>query len=126
MKRDIESVEDIQFLVNTFYEEAKKDELLGPIFMREVEDWDKHLDKMKRFWQSLLMDEVTYQGQSFEPHKKLDIDKRHFDRWIGLWAKIVDENFEGELADQAKYRSEKIGAVYLYKLEYLKEQGLNP
>lgn len=123
--RDIQTVEDIRMLVTLFYERAKQDDLLGDIFMQEVQNWDKHLDKMTRFWQSLLMDEVTYKGQSFEPHKKLDIDKRHFDRWIGLWSEVVDAHFSGEMADQAKYRSEKIGAVYLYKIEYLKEQRLN-
>lgn len=122
MKRDIETVEDIRLLVVEFYEGIKQDPLLGEIFMKEVEDWDFHFDKMTRFWQSILTDEVTYHGKSYEPHKKLDIDKRHFDNWIGRWNKVVDAHFEGEIAEQAKYRAKTIGAVYNYKIDQLREE----
>lgn len=121
MKTDIQTVEDIRMLVVEFYEGIKEDELLGKIFIDKVEDWEFHFDKMTRFWQSLLMDEVTYKGKSFEPHKELAINRQHFDRWIERWNTVVDRHFEGEIAEQAKYRAKTIGAVYDYKLEALRE-----
>lgn len=125
MKTDIQTVDDIHLLVVEFYEGIKQDDLLGEIFMNAVDDWEKHFDKMTRFWQSLLMDEVTYHGKSFEPHKKLMIDQRHFDRWLDRWNTVVDRHFEGELAEQAKYRAKTIGAVYSYKIGELRKEKDN-
>lgn len=122
MKADIQTVEDIHLLVVEFYENIKQDALLGPIFLSKVDDWEKHFEKMTRFWQSLLMDEVTYKGKSFEPHKELDINSSHFDHWIQLWATVIDKHFEGDVAEQAKYRAKTIGAVYTYKLDALRQE----
>ena len=36
--KPIESREDVQFLVHTFYSKIRKDELLGPIFNSHISD----------------------------------------------------------------------------------------
>ena len=60
MKKDIETLEDIQLMVNRFYEVVRKDELIGPIFDNIIQDrWPMHLEKMYRFWQTILLDERT-------------------------------------------------------------------
>ncbi len=41
-------------LVETFYGRIRADDLLGPIFAGRIADWPWHLDRMKRFWRSVL------------------------------------------------------------------------
>ncbi len=80
-REDIKNLADIQILVDTFYETIRKDQLLGPIFDGIIQDrWPEHLEKMYRFWQTVLLEEHTYYGSPFPPHAKMPIQKKHFDR----------------------------------------------
>src|SRR5690606_40764175 len=83
-KKEISDLEDIKRLVDRFYGKVREDQLLKDIFNDTIQDrWPLHLDKMYRFWQTLLFeDAVTYQGSPFLPHAKLPVKKEHFDRWM--------------------------------------------
>jgi hemoglobin len=55
--------DSIADLVDTFYWQIRDDELLGPIFAGAIgTEWGPHLDKMKRFWSSVLLASRTYKG----------------------------------------------------------------
>src|SRR5690242_16044412 len=100
--QDILNRNDIELLVNTFYERAQKDELLGPVFNSKISDWSKHLNIMYTFWETVVLDAYTYKGTPFAKHMDLPINKTHFDRWIQLFHSVVDELFAGENANNAK------------------------
>lgn len=116
---DILSIDDIKILVNSFYDAAKLDDLLGPVFNGKVTDWDRHLNIMYTFWETVILDAYSYKGTPFNQHKDLPINKSHFDRWIQLFSKIVDENFEGANAENAKLRAQQFGTVFWSKMEFL-------
>lgn len=121
IKRDIESRDDIKQMVNTFYDQIKTDNLLGPIFNSVIKDnWSKHLEKMYGFWQSILFNTQTYNGSAFEPHGKLPISKEHFQAWLKLFEDNMDKQFEGPKAEEAKLRARKIGEIFYYKIEFNK------
>lgn len=122
MKKDITTMDDVKLLVNSFYDKIQIDGMLGGIFHGHIKDWPTHLEKMYRFWQTLLLDEITYMSNSFEPHKNFPIDQKHFDRWMELWKATIDEHFEGEKAEEAKMRAERIAMVFLSKIVYFREQ----
>ena len=111
-KADISSLDDIKLLVNSFYTEVKKDDLLGPIFMERVHNWDTHLETMYKFWESILLDAYTYKGTPFAKHADLPVNKTHFDRWVHLFGQIVDENFKGTIAENAKSRAAQFGTLF--------------
>ncbi len=121
MKQDIQQLDDIKLLVNTFYARVQKDELIGPIFASKITDWTPHLEKMYRFWQTILLHEHTYSGSPFPPHATLPVVQDHFDAWLGLWCTTVDEFFEGANADEAKKRGKIMAQLFHYKIDYLKE-----
>lgn len=122
MKKDISSMDDIKLLVDTFYGKIQQDNLIGGIFFEVIKDWPPHLEKMYRFWQTLLLDEITYMGNSFEPHKDFPINQTHFDRWLELWRATVNELFEGEIANKAIKRAENIAMIFASKIEYNRSQ----
>ncbi|WP_115868442.1 group III truncated hemoglobin [Marinoscillum furvescens] len=125
--KSIESLEDIKMLVDTFYGCVRKDELLGPIFSEKLGDhWENHLTKMYSFWQTVLLGTYTYSGRPFPPHAQLPVDKQHFERWLALFEQTVDELFEGEKADEAKWRAHKMAEMFQYKIAYLREHQKHP
>jgi hemoglobin len=119
-RHDIETRDDIKRLVNSFYDAAKKDDLIGPVFNAKITDWDKHLNIMYTFWETVILDSYTYKGTPFVQHKDLPINKAHFDRWVQLFSTIIDENFSGTNANNAKQRAQQLGAVFLSKIEFLR------
>lgn len=114
-------------LVDSFYDKVRKDELLAEIFNERIGDnWGEHLEKMYRFWQTVLLTEHTYFGSPFSPHASLPVDENHFERWITLFYESIDELFEGEKAKEAKWRAKKMAEMFLFKIEYYQSRNSKP
>ena len=125
MKKDIENLNDVKLMVNTFYDSIQKDNILGPIFEEKVGGkWDEHLPKMYRFWQSILLGENTYNGTPFPPHARLPIDESHFILWVKIFTTTVDDLFAGDVANDAKRRGTLMAALFNSKIEFFKMHDL--
>lgn len=81
----------IERLVRGFYNRARRDLLLGPIFERNVRDWDAHLARMCDFWSSVALMSGRYHGQPMTAHLPLPIDTPHFNRWLELFAAAAQD-----------------------------------
>jgi len=119
MKGDIKTRDDIQILVNQFYDKVNKDALLAPVFGHV--DWVKHLPVMYNFWSSMLLGDRSYEGNPFQKHVNLPIQSKHFDRWLELFTSTIDENFQGDKANETKDRAKSIAHVFQHKMNLLKE-----
>lgn len=108
---------DIELLVNRFYEKVKVDDILAPVFAHV--NWPAHLPIMYNFWASLLLGERSYQGNPFQKHLTLEINAAHFQRWLTLFTETVDENFSGEKAGEVKDRAVNIAHLFQHKLGLL-------
>lgn len=76
---------DIARLVDAFYERVRADNLLGPIFNAQVEDWPNHLAKLRGFWSMVMLRSGSYSGRPLPPHLILSPGTDHFDRWLALF-----------------------------------------
>jgi hemoglobin len=121
--RELENLEDIKLMVDTFYTKVRANEVLGPIFNNVIQNqWEAHLEKMYRFWQTVLLEEHTYFGSPFAPHAKLPVQESHFETWVKLFQNTVDENFHGENAEKAKLHGRRMAQVFNYKIDYLRNK----
>ncbi len=124
---DIGTLKDIKLLVDTFYGNVRKNELIGPIFNSRLEGkWQMHLEKMYTFWETVLLNKHTYFGSPFPPHAKMPVEQQHFDTWLGLWREVVDQHFVGKIADEAKWRGNKMAELFMAKIDYYKDSSANP
>ena len=124
MKSDIASRKDIILLVDEFYAKIQVDDLIGGIFHGVIKNnWDTHLEKMYRFWETVLLENHTYSGAPFMPHAGLPLEQVHFDRWLLLFGATIDEHFAGTVAEDAKARATKMAVMFLSKIEYLRKHG---
>ncbi|WII73711.1 group III truncated hemoglobin [Bdellovibrio sp. 22V] len=119
-RKPIETREDIELLVNSFYDKVRKDPLIGPIFNDVAQvDWDEHLPKLYNFWADLLLGENSYNGRPFPPHMKLNLQPGHFEQWLRLFVATVDEHFVGLKAEEAKGRALRIARNFMINLSLL-------
>lgn len=127
MKKDIETIEDIRQMVDLFYSNIRQNKLLKNIFEDVIQDkWDIHLEKMYRFWQTVLLDQHTYHGSPFVPHAKLPVDTIHFQTWINIFNETVDSLFVGEKAERAKWQGARMAEMFESKIKYYRNNNQIP
>jgi hemoglobin len=118
-------MEDIMLLVDGFYENVRVNGLLGGIFNGVIKDkWPEHLEKMYRFWQTVLLGEHTYWGSPFPPHAQLPVAQQHFDTWLKLWTETIDEHFAGAKAEEAKWRAGKMAVMFFSKIQFYRQSSM--
>lgn len=119
--RDIETREDIQLLIDSFYEKVRKDDVIGYIFNDVAKvDWPHHVPKMYDFWESVLFQRGSFNGNPMTTHMRLNhlvpLTMTHFARWVELFTRTVDQLFSGYYAETAKQRAHSIATVIRLRL----------
>ena len=120
--KNLETRQDIEDLVNLFYDKVQNDDKIG-FFFNDVAkvDWAHHLPKMYSFWETLLFGQISYKGNPMAMHfpinEKVPLEKAHFAHWVKLWTETVEENFAGEMAELAIYKATNIANLMGYKME---------
>lgn len=126
-KTAISDSADIRNLVDEFYKKVDQDELIGPVFNMVLSGkWADHLEKMYAFWETVLLEKSTYKGTPFLPHSGLGLKAIHFTRWLELWSDTLEKHYEGTLAEEAKWRAEKMGLMFQAKLDYYSRNQAKP
>jgi hemoglobin len=116
---------DIDRLMHVFYKRALADDVIGYIFTDVAKlDLDKHLPIIGDFWESLLFGTGAYQRHGRNPlmvhhelHTLSPLFSEHFERWLELFERAVDQNFRGERAEFIKVRAHAIARRFQNHLE---------
>ncbi|MGV3684240.1 MAG: group III truncated hemoglobin [Daejeonella sp.] len=117
-KADIKGLDDIKVFVDDFYGRIQHDALLAPIFnFRLSTHWGPHLEKMYLFWNAALFGIKGYSGSPFMKHATMDLNSEHFERWLNLFNRTIDEHFEGPVASDAKRRALLMAEMFRSKLD---------
>lgn len=123
MKHDIVDRKDLDKLMHVFYETAMKDDLIGHYFNEVIQlDLVVHLPVIVDFWENVLFNSNSYSGNPMAVHKHIHhlspFKSEHFDRWVNIFQKTVDELFEGDNSERIKQRALSIATVMKVKLIY--------
>lgn len=110
---EIQNVEAaIANLVREFYGKARQDPLLGPIFNRQVDDWDTHLKVIRNFWSKVLLKTDRYSGHAYVHHVNLPIEPRHIDQWLVLFTETVHATLPAHYAEAALAKARMMGESF--------------
>ncbi|HKG08228.1 MAG TPA: group III truncated hemoglobin [Pedobacter sp.] len=120
MTATIQTRADIQRLVELFYNKALSDPIIGHIFKATHFDLEIHIPVMVSFWETILLDVHTYQGNPMAKHidinKTIALEAAHFEHWLFLWASTITDNFTGEKAEEAISRASGIAKIMQAKI----------
>jgi hemoglobin len=116
-RSDIANRDDIEKLVRRFYEQAIPDPIIGKFFTQVIKlDLETHLPKIANFWEQMLLQHPVYSGSPMHSHLLLNSKEpllpEHFERWLMLWGKTVDQLFAGEKAELAKARAQMVAKSF--------------
>src|SRR5688572_319998 len=121
MKTDLDTRENIEKMVDSFYEKVKDDEQISHFFREVMKvQWEKHLPKMYDFWESVILGHNTYSGNPMKVHghihEKSPLSQKDFQVWLDLFDKNLTEHFEGKYTEIAKQRALSIATVMQLKI----------
>ena len=121
--RDIESREDIDKLMWSFYDRMMVDPVIGYIFTHYAKlDLKAHIPIIADFWETILFQKPVYKRgpKAMEVHMdlntKVPLRKQHFTRWLYLFHQTIDELYSGTKAGLAKERSVSIANLMKTRL----------
>lgn len=118
---DIETRTDLEWLMVKFYGKVLPDQVIGHFFTEVVKlDMDKHIPVIVDFWESMILEKGSYQGNVLDVHERLHqlsaFRDEHFERWVTVFKETVDELFAGINAEKMKQRATSIATVMKIKL----------
>lgn len=101
-------------MVDTFYARIRDDAVLGPIFAAHVADWSTHLDRMNRFWRSVLFNSGEFRGNPMAKHVALpELDRDQFERWLALFDATLRDLGSDDARDHVYGRARTIASSLL-------------
>src|SRR5271165_124909 len=106
-----ETEQAIGLCVRRFYEKARKDPLLAPVFTH-VADWDHHFERIQDFWSRALLGTKRYSGFPYPVHTVLPIEPEHFSRWVALFEETAAETLPAPVSDQAIERARHMATCF--------------
>ena len=114
MKKDILNKNDIEKLVEHFYQKVKKEPSISTFF-RDDFNWEKHVEVMCKFWENVVFYTGSYNGnpmsKHIEIHSKKLLTMKDFHLWTKLFNDSVDELYFGDRADLIKLKAANIATV---------------
>lgn len=119
--------ENIDAMVERFYALVRVHPALAAVFNPRLEGrWDQHMDQMKQFWSSVLLQSGSYQGNPLGAHFGVPgMQREHFTDWLELFRQTLDGIYAKQQADFIHAAAQRIAARFNYVLFTLvpQEQG---
>ena len=75
-------------LVDAFYDDVRRDALLGPVFAGAIADgaWAHHKERMVSFWSTAMLGAHEFRGNVYGKHRAMpQLTPAHFARWLVLF-----------------------------------------
>ena len=96
-------------LLKYFYADVRQHQEIAPIFTANILDWPAHLEKIADFWSGVTGGPAKYSGPMPMKHVPLALEERHFQAWLGLWARQCRIQLKPGEADELIAVAETIG-----------------
>jgi len=116
------SDDQIRTLVHDFYARIQAEPVLGPIFASRIaqDAWPAHLDRMERFWSTILRGSRSYLGNpmaAHDPLRALGVDAEHFGRWLRLFREVAAESLPEVIVNSILQRAERMAERLLASMQ---------
>jgi hemoglobin len=99
----------LQQLLKYFYADVRQHAEIAPIFAANIADWPAHLEKIADFWSGVTGGPALYSGPMPFKHTPLGLEEKHFQAWLGLWARHCRARLAPREAEELIAIAETIG-----------------
>jgi hemoglobin len=108
----------IKQVVAVFYQRARVDAVLGPVFAAHVTDWAGHEEKITRFWANAILHERSYDGNPMQKHLQAgNVKSEHFAIWLPLFDEVLFAELPSDTAKSWSALAHRIGRGLQYGVQ---------
>ena len=123
-KRDLRDREDLELLLQAFYQELLQDKAMHTIFHDVAGiDLNEHLSRIADFWEHLLWHTGAYAGNPMDVHLELHqawpLSPVLFARWLDTFARVGRALFQGPNLETAIERAHSMARIMQMKINNL-------
>jgi len=112
-------------MIDLFYSKISDDAVLGPIFAAHIADWTPHLERMNRFWRSVLFSSGEFAGNPMLKHIAIpNLDRAQFEHWLDLFDETLAEIGRPEARALIVGRARNIANSLLNAVVIHRDRGL--
>ena len=116
--------EEIDRVMDEFYETIQSHPGLGPVFANHVTDWPAHKARAAAFWRNAILMDRSYDGNPLQVHRAAgDVRPGMFIPWLGLFDSVLIRTLPAETAEAWSELAHRIGRSLAYGMMGLKEDG---
>ena len=120
--KDILTRQDIELLVDSFYDQAIVHPEIAHYFTGVVaQHFKSHKVRICDFWDDIIFHGIKYGGNPMLVHLKMHATKSltplAFKIWLSLWEKTVNNYFTGSNAETAISKAKQISMLMQLKIE---------
>lgn len=110
---DLDTPDQIDRFVHSFYNKLLKDDLMAPVFLKHANiDILAHLPTISLYWQKMLWGDRQYNNHMVNIHRavhaKHPFEERHYQRWFEYFEQTASESFSGNFTDKALRIASKV------------------
>ena len=116
--------DDIERLVDRFYDRVRADAMLGPVFNAAIDDWPEHKRTLVDFWSSIALGSKRYRGNPMAAHRPHPIREEHFGHWLDLWRETAEAELPAEHAAVFVQHASRIAQSLQFGLGLRPRQGV--
>ena len=77
--------ERLRLLLHHFYADVRQHRVIGPVFEKQVGNWQQHIETIAGFWTRIAGGSSCYAGNMPAKHIELGLKQEHFQAWLTLW-----------------------------------------
>lgn len=115
---------NLNTMVIKFYAAVLQDKIVGPFFIEKLGDnlgtflWKEHIELLTNFWASLTLGDVTYKGNPFAPHLRLQgLTRETFEQWLKIFFKVIENLYEEKITEIFKLKSTFMAGNFMRNLQ---------
>lgn len=121
MKKDIETLEEIELFVKQFYKTLCELPEMDHLYNKVIQiNWEHHIPIMVNFWGSLILREGKYKGDILAHHQKvmkvIPLTRELFRTWEECFIEVLDSLYEGQNCNKTKKRVVAMSKSLIQKL----------
>ncbi|MGE3609294.1 MAG: group III truncated hemoglobin [Bacteriovoracaceae bacterium] len=117
------SFQDIQSVVENFYEKVAKDHLLKVPF-ESVKDWPHHTENLTHFWWTRFGGQ-SYRETTYDPigkHYKAGFNTQFLERWLDLFREVLYQTLTENQAQLWEAIATQMGSALSRNNEFIKQR----
>lgn len=122
--KDIQTREDIILVMRKFYDKLLADDSINFFFTKVTlvdQHLEEHFDTLATFWEQALFLKGGYKNNMFQKHldvhQKSPFNQEHYQTWLQHLHTTIDENFEGNNAEQMKTQALSMATIMQIKFQ---------